>query len=342
MTPASNSIEVLFANLAHPGKHPLDDNALIRHQEELLAQAQTQGIAPLAYHNLQKTGQLNLLKPNVRTIFEQAFYRTLASNLVSLQALRELAQELGPREIPAIVLKGPALIELVYKHPALRPMTDIDLLVRPADLARLGSVLRSMGYQHVHLYPELFQRGSTVLDLHTDPINQSRITSRGQAVQFTPACLWRNSVPLPGFTPLRMLDLPDQILTLSVHALKHGFQQDIWLVDIARCLEQVEDWQAFYDRAHKTRTTHILELVFWMLRQRLCLNLPKKKRSLTPAYRPGILERLLLETASQPGTPQLLEPLFFYRAIPGLSEKVRYLLEFAFPQPHILHQITGL
>jgi hypothetical protein len=48
--------------------------------------------------------------------------------------------------IQAILLKGAALFHLVYPEPGLRPMRDIDLLVRPEQVMILKQILNTLGY----------------------------------------------------------------------------------------------------------------------------------------------------------------------------------------------------
>ena len=48
--------------------------------------------------------------------------------------------------IPIIVLKGPALIGRIYKDPALRTLSDLDILCSPIDLRRIVTIARNMGY----------------------------------------------------------------------------------------------------------------------------------------------------------------------------------------------------
>jgi hypothetical protein len=66
--------------------------------------------------------------------------RLYASSLPALQALVE-------RDIPIIVLKGAALAYTVYDTPALRPIGDIDILVRPDDAAAAREILDRIGWR---------------------------------------------------------------------------------------------------------------------------------------------------------------------------------------------------
>ncbi len=303
------------------------------------------GLAPLVYRNLKALGLHNSLDAQTLEGLKGAYYRVLADNLRLLGDLRETARESAEAGIPPLVLKGPALIHLVYRDPALRPMTDIDLLVRPSDRPRLQAVLKKLGYTPVPLYPDLFQRGKTVLDLHTEPVNRSRIEGRASALRLDIHALWRGALPLPDFPPLRMLGLEDQILTLCIHALKHGFQRKIWLVDIAGCLDLLqteEEWKKLFQRHRKCGTTGILALTLYMVQDRLQRELPPPAGRFLAATRLPPLSRRLLQASSQPGMPQILEPLVLMQAIRGIRGKISYLLEAAFPRPEILAQVSGL
>lgn len=48
--------------------------------------------------------------------------------------------------LPVLALKGSALLRLQLYRPGERPMSDIDLLVRPRDRARADAVIRDLGY----------------------------------------------------------------------------------------------------------------------------------------------------------------------------------------------------
>jgi hypothetical protein len=48
--------------------------------------------------------------------------------------------------IPLLLLKGAALAQLVYGNPMLRPMRDVDVLVRARDARRAGAVLQACGF----------------------------------------------------------------------------------------------------------------------------------------------------------------------------------------------------
>lgn len=66
---------------------------------------------------------------------------------IRTRALLEIHERLAREGIEALVLKGAALAHLIYERPGLRPMSDVDLLVAPADLDRAARVVEELGYK---------------------------------------------------------------------------------------------------------------------------------------------------------------------------------------------------
>jgi hypothetical protein len=139
-----------------------------------------------------------------------------------------------------MALKGSALIGGYYADPALRPMADLDLLVKPDNLTGLAAVLDSLGYRQISAESEQaaerhlrFDRpGSRIqsvefehpdnprpVEVHTD----LRVPLWGD-VAGRPADLdfWANAVELnvfgeKGWAP----DSEALLLTLAFHHLQH-------------------------------------------------------------------------------------------------------------------------
>ena len=65
-----------------------------------------------------------------------------------------LGKALKERKLQVIVLKGAALLNTVYHDVALRPMEDIDLMVRQEHRDELKNLLETMGFVQSPLYPE--------------------------------------------------------------------------------------------------------------------------------------------------------------------------------------------
>jgi hypothetical protein len=83
----------------------------------------------------------------VRSRLQEATLSTTAKNLFLRSELHRLAGALTAHGIPAMVLKGAALVELVYIDLGLRPMLDLDLLVPVADAHRAEAAILDLGYR---------------------------------------------------------------------------------------------------------------------------------------------------------------------------------------------------
>ena len=70
-----------------------------------------------------------------------------AKNLMLFADLAKIVVAAQTAGWPVIPLKGAFLAEAVYGDIALRPMADLDLLVKPADLPRAIETLRRLGYE---------------------------------------------------------------------------------------------------------------------------------------------------------------------------------------------------
>ncbi len=112
--------------------------------QSLPALAEAQGMAPLFYAHLKAAGIQ--APPAVRRQLQGLYLRHRHANQVRLRVLREILVAFEAAGIQALVLKGAALVHLVYAEPALRPMSDLDLLVSRADVRRAQALLAELGF----------------------------------------------------------------------------------------------------------------------------------------------------------------------------------------------------
>ncbi len=75
-----------------------------------------------------------------------AYYQSLARNIVLQDELSRLLSIFQQEQIPVVVLKGAALLESIYGDISLRPMGDLDILVRPEHLEQAETIAFKQGY----------------------------------------------------------------------------------------------------------------------------------------------------------------------------------------------------
>lgn len=167
--------------------------------------------------------------------------------------------------IPVIVLKGAALAKKLYSQIGLRPMKDIDILVRQPDVSEARSILDTLGFEgpdsqtledlfinhHHHIAPRLHRDTGAKIDLHWQLARPDRLHELDMEV------MWANTheVSLVG-VPCRELDPIDQLIHLCVHYLgdllgkRAGSLRQ--LLDIALFVRMYGDtisWPDFNERA---------------------------------------------------------------------------------------------
>jgi hypothetical protein len=81
------------------------------------------------------------------TVDRHAARRRAATSLAATALVGDVAQRLAGPGIPVMPLKGVLLQHWLYDEPTERPLTDVDLLVHPADLASAVERLEASRYR---------------------------------------------------------------------------------------------------------------------------------------------------------------------------------------------------
>ncbi|RMI02074.1 MAG: hypothetical protein D6681_10565 [Calditrichaeota bacterium] len=213
--------------------------------------------------------------PALLNALAESYYATLARNTLLLQELERIVEAFEQAGIDVIVLKGAALAQTVYEDIGLRPMSDIDLLVRQGYLEQAVRIAQGMGYgemipegQKAILAEEVdrhavFAKDNIALELHWNIVG-------GKEDWRTPPLdwVWEQTKPIAvsGHSG-RTLKLSVNILFLSAHqALQHGLATGrlLWMHDVYRLLFQRGpdmDWDGLITMARELRWGASLRVV---------------------------------------------------------------------------------
>ncbi len=112
-----------------------------------MSQPDAEGVGPLLYWHFKDGTWPEEMPLVVREHLTKSYYNTLAQNTLMYKELARILETFAAEEIPVIVLKGAALAATVYEDIGLRPMGDLDLLVRPEDLRRAWKAMSALNYQ---------------------------------------------------------------------------------------------------------------------------------------------------------------------------------------------------
>jgi hypothetical protein len=220
----------------------------------------SQRLLPLLHARLGQLGVEHPLAGRIKGFHRRSWFRDQMLRH-RLAGVRAMFREAG---VDCILLKGVGLAADVYDHGALRPMQDVDLLVRREDFARSSALLEQAGWRHDGIRPlSPFEHALTfygdafAIDLHVTPFHE---TVRSDAL----ALLWadRRRALVHGETA-ELLSPGDQLLHTLAYGQETGAASLIrWVADavfIIRRHDRDLDWDRFVSRAEQLELT----LVAW-------------------------------------------------------------------------------
>lgn len=236
-------------------------NARLEHLDwgYILAAAERQGLTPLLHRWL--IDRPGLAMPDWARERAQAGY--WASHFHNRALLAELARVLRAAAaggVAVMPLKGAVLAFRYYAAPALRPMSDLDLLVRPVDRDRFAEILLGLGYRETAGPPYLLD------ERHRDPFHQERAfvldsgsspilvefrsepldpvfwhlteldSSLSMALRRHADHMWRRGQPaMLEDAPFVHISAEDLLLHVASHlTTRHGDYRLLWLHDLGR------------------------------------------------------------------------------------------------------------
>jgi hypothetical protein len=217
--------------------------------DPLLDLAEQHGLGPLLCAHVRPNAPE--LPPQVGRQLTALLFRHRRINAVMLKALVEVLDALDDVGIESRVLKGPALIPLVYGDAGLRPITDLDVLVPVSQaiaaqklLARMGfaariptSMYRMMRLHHLYSATREVDGVPVTVEIHLDGLS----ADRGARLPFDGRVEQTMTVELGG-RRVSTLAPPLMLWHLCRHmtGLRHPFRL-IWAADIVGFAEAFVD-----------------------------------------------------------------------------------------------------
>jgi hypothetical protein len=238
------------------------------------------------------------LPPSLRARVEQPRTQrlaTLARNLSIAEHTHEILDAAAADELPMLPLKGAILAHTIYEDPGLRPMSDVDLLVRPRQLERAIALLIRLGFmvtspatarfspRHAHAIALVDTRRQLALDLHHRLFHE--LDGDGEAEPFFARAI---VVPLQG-RPRVVPAWEDSLFLAALHGAVDGFGgAPWWLVDFALLLGRA-DFARAAEEARRRRVRLAFAVAVALARRALPDLVP------APPWSPSSLRRLLLQ-----------------------------------------------
>ena len=233
-------------------------------------------LLPLVYRRLI---ELRIDDPDLgrlKDLYLHAWYR----NQVKFRWAAEAVGSLREAGLDVMLLKGAALLSLHYRDAGVRPMEDVDLLVRTEAARTALDVLAGLGWSPVTTAPRevflavrhaeaLARPDGAMLDLHWNALRQPGSDS----------AFWEASVETSiGGQTVRALCATDELLFASVHGAAWDPVPPVrWAADALTVLGAAEgaiDWDRLAAEARTRRLTAALAEALAYLRERFAAAVP--------------------------------------------------------------------
>ena len=290
-----------------PGGNPKDfERAAWKDEdwEAIMAEAQWYGLGPLLYHRIKLREPDIVVPPPVAGNLRRDYLRSAAVNVRRFLALTPALQALKAAGIPTIVLKGAYLAEAVYGNLALRPMSDVDLLVHREDLGKADAALAAAGFtaRELHISPPADENefhyqndaAGAMIEVHWE------MTKPDYPFRLDVGLLWEAAVPsrIAGAAVL-VLSPEDLLIHIGLHAAIHRFAFGPRpLCDLAEAVSRLAvNWELLAKRARNAGVGRSVRLLLALTAELLQAAIPESGlKGIDPTLPPAELWEEAKET----------------------------------------------
>jgi VanZ family protein len=250
-----------------------------------LDQAARHGMAPLLYSCLSQAYS-DTVPPPILGRLRERFDAAARANLRLAAELVRLASLFDRAGIQVVPFKGPVVAWSLYESPALREMSDLDLLVHPDGLSRAIDLLVSAGYRALHPYDRRFVGQFHEVSLVSDVTRLAvdlhwSLAPSSLCHALDVEGIWARLMPVQvaGLT-VQTLGNQDLLAFLCIHGAKHEWRSLHWLADLARLVDQAAidpaaiDWEILMARARARQSCRMVFAGLLLVVDLLGANIP--------------------------------------------------------------------
>lgn len=190
-------------------------------------------------------------RARMKGIYRYFHYRT---NLLAADA-RKTMQALTAAGVEWVVFKGLAIALRYHRDIAIRPMGDVDILIRREDLGKAEGILQALGWKyryaqakkphdlHSHDYINGNKSG---LDLHWHSLHESPVAGIDDVLwQRTETLMWQG-------LSMRIMGREDLVLTAMINGMREPESMYCgWIFDVAAIVRERPgfDWDLVWNEA---------------------------------------------------------------------------------------------
>lgn len=329
-----------------------------------LEKARKEGVSSLVFLRLPDLINNTATVPSeITEELKRDYYTTAARNSVIFEELGNVLKMFKRAGIEAVVLKGAALAETVYGNPALRSMSDVDLLIKKKDLFAVHRAFENAGYYSpdareidLHAVPADYlttlvymalSGNGACFHVHWHMVN-STIPNESLIKDVTMPTIWRDAhkARIAGVEALVMA--PHHLLIhLAEHSLRvsHSLNKLCFLCDINEAVEfygDSMDWDRLISESRHFNLDWLVYVPLYCAAELLNTNIPKEVLLRLRPERFTLYERFFIRLAANNHRFSGLSYLLHLSCNKGVSEKIRFVLSTLFPPRHVIAHRCGI
>jgi hypothetical protein len=202
------------------------------------------------------------LPPPVIQDWQQEKTRTSLQNLARLKVATDITVLAERAGIKIVAMRGIVLAHSLYRDPAMRPMHDIDFIIRPQDKEKFLAAMHDAGYEPTDLFRSqyVFKIRNVLIEVHWYLLSNKRYREKIDSELLVSTAIKQETT---GGFYYRLHDTWE-IIGLVIHAFTHHNLSQIYsLIDIGLYMQNKEvDWQEIADFSNKTGITRMMRLTF--------------------------------------------------------------------------------
>lgn len=259
--------------------------------------------------------------------------------------LADLVARLERHDIDYRILKGPAIAQIAYHDPGLRPFGDLDLLVPEPAYEQAVRLITEAGF--ARRFPELrrgfdrrFGKGTTLVNRAGDEVDLHRTLAPGAfglRVRTDDLFASADTVALAG-RAMRTLDPAAHLVHACYHALLGGARPPlITMVDIARLLAGEVDEERVRRLAERWRGEAVVAEALSLAARTFGLAQRDGLVGWALRYRPDRADRAALHLARGEGGSYARQAIASLSTIRGWRARVAFVVSMLFPTPAAVH-----
>jgi len=290
--------------------------------EYLLGSSVREGVFYPFYLNLLAIDPKGRLIPEeFRDRFQQVYYLHLSKSAEFSDNIDRLLNFIDSLNIEVLSFKGAAIDALIYDG-YFRPRLDVDIVVKDNDVSTLKNVIATPEYDR-----------SMPLHIHRHLINNTFLTM-DSALRMDMEKVWDNTEPFKAYRNISTLKPELNILYLAEHALKHDFDQLVFLYEIERLINFYKerlDWNKFIELACEFGMTRIVYYGLYFVKEILSGDVPDRVMDSLRPKRFTLGEKRFIEDTLHNRCNRYSSYAVYLAARVGLLKKTNFLFRTAFP-----------